>query len=570
MTIRLIRPSALGGAYVFNFQSKKVRHAVAEVEALDRSQAVIEFGLDGTILDANENLLKMSGYTLSEIKGKHHSIFVSATERESARYRDFWASLNRGEFQTTQYRRFGKNGKEVWVHASYAPLRDENGKVVSFIKFATDITAYKMRTMEDAGKIAAIGRAQAVIEFNMDGTIVTANENFLGAVGYSLDEIKGKHHSMFVVAEDRDSAAYREFWARLNRGEYQAAEYKRLGKGRKEIWILASYNPILNEAGKPFKVVKFATDVTAQKLRAADNDGQIDAIAKSQAVIEFNMDGTVRTANRNFLDALGYSLPEIQGKHHSMFVEPNERNAPAYREFWDNLNRGQYQAGEYRRIAKGGREIWIQASYNPIFDLNGKPFKVVKYASDITAQAIARKKAENARGLIETVAAGSEEMSASIREISETMTKSKENAINATARVDAADAQAQKLSAASQAMSGIVELIGNITGQINLLALNATIESARAGEAGRGFAVVASEVKNLANQAKHATDTISKEIESLNSVAGDVAGSLTAIKAAIAGVNEFIASTAAAVEEQSIVTQDMSSNMQRASAELAA
>lgn len=181
-----------------------------------------------------------------------------------------------------------------------------------------------------------------------------------------------------------------------------------------------------------------------------------------------------------------------------------------------------------------------------------------------------RRKAENARGLIETVAAGSEELSASIREISETMTKFKANAATATGRIDAADHQAQKLNDAAQAMSGIVELISSITGQINLLALNATIESARAGEAGRGFAVVASEVKNLANQAKHATDTISKEIGALNGIAGDVAGSLSAIKVAIAGVNEFIASTAAAVEEQSIVTQDMSTNMQKASAELAA
>jgi len=407
-----------------------------------------------------------------------------------------------------------------------------------------------------------------VIEFNMDGTIVTANDNFLRAMGYTLGEIQGKHHSMFVVPEDRSSAAYREFWAKLNRGEFQAAEYKRLGKGDKEIWILATYNPILDEAGKPFKVVKFATDVTEQKLKAADNDGQIAAIRKSLAVIEFNMDGTIRTANQNFLDAMGYTLGEVQGKHHSMFVEPAERNTPAYREFWDKLNRGQHQAAEYRRIAKGGRDIWIQASYNPILDLNGKPFKVVKYATDVTQQAVLRRKAENAKELIGQVAAGSEQMTASIREISETMSKSKANAAEATGRIDAADQQSQKLNDAAKAMGGIVELIGNITGQINLLALNATIESARAGEAGRGFAVVASEVKNLANQAKHATDTISKEIESLNGVAGDVAGSLTAIKAAIAGVNEFIASTAAAVEEQSIVTQDMSSNMQRASAEL--
>ncbi len=529
---------------------------------------MIEFKLDGTIVTANQNFLGAMGYALDEIKGKHHRIFVDASERESTAYREFWARLNRGEFQSAQYKRFGKGGREIWIQASYNPILDSGGRPTGVIKFATDITAQKIRSMEDAGKIAAISRAQAVIEFDMDGTIVTANENFLRAMGYTLAEIQAKHHSMFVVPADRDSPAYREFWAKLNRGEFQAAEYKRLGKGGREIWILATYNPILNEAGKPFKVVKFATDVTEQKLTAADNDGQIAAIRKSQAVIEFNMDGTIRSANPNFLDAMGYSLGEVQGKHHGMFVEPAERNAPAYREFWDKLNRGQYQAAEYKRIAKGGREIWIQASYNPILDLNGKPFKVVKYATDVTMQAVLRKKAENAKALIEQVAAGSEEMTASIREISETMSKSRANAAQATGRIDAADHQAQKLNDAAQAMSGIVELIGNITGQINLLALNATIESARAGEAGRGFAVVASEVKNLANQAKHATDTISREIESLNGVAGDVAGSLTAIKVAIAGVNEFIASTAAAVEEQSIVTQDMSNNMQRASAEL--
>ena len=545
-----------------------VQNALARAAAIDRSQAVIEFRLDGTIVTANRNFLDATGYTLDEIKGKHHSIFVDPAERDSTAYREFWERLNRGEFQAAQYKRYGKGGREIWIQASYNPILDAGGRPAGVIKFATDITAQKIRSMEDAGKIAAISCAQAVIEFNMDGTIVAANENFLRTTGYTLAEIQGKHHSMFVVPEERDSAAYREFWAKLNRGEFQAAEYKRLGKGNKEIWILATYNPILNEAGKPFKVVKFATDVTEQKLKAADSDGQIAAIGKSQAVIEFNMDGTIRAANRNFLDAMGYTLGEVQGKHHSLFVEPNERNAPAYREFWDKLNRGQYQAGEYKRIAKGGREIWIQASYNPILDLNGKPFKVVKYATDVTMQAVMRKKAENAKGLIEQVAAGSEEMSASIREISETMNKSRANAAQATGRIDAADQQAQKLNDAAQAMGGIVELIGNITGQINLLALNATIESARAGEAGRGFAVVASEVKNLANQAKHATDTISTEIEQLNGVAGEVANSLTAIKAAIAGVNEFIASTAAAVEEQSTVTQDMSTNMQRASAEL--
>src|SRR5258708_1522473 len=234
-------------------------------------------------------------------------------------------------------------------------------------------------------QVEAISKSQAVIEFNLDGTIVTANENFLKTLGYSLSEIQGKHHSMFVEPAMRDSATYREFWASLNRGQYQAGEYKRIGKGGKEIWMQASYNPILDEKGKPFKVVKFATDVTQQKLSTADLAGQIAAIGKSQAVIEFNMDGSILTANENFLNALGYSLGEIQGKRHSRFVEASERDGAAYREFWANLNAGLYQAGEFKRIGKGGKKIWIQASYNPILDLNGKPFKFVKYTADTTA-----------------------------------------------------------------------------------------------------------------------------------------------------------------------------------------
>lgn len=552
---------------MFSFgQNSAAKDALAQ--AISKSQAVIEFNLDGTIITANDNFLKALGYTLSEIQGKHHSMFVEPEVRDSAAYREFWMRLNRGEYQAAEYKRVAKGGREIWIEASYNPIAGSNGKPVKVIKFATEITAKKMHSMEDAGKIAAMGRAQAVIEFNLDGTIVTANDNFLATLGYSLPEIQGKHHSMFVEPSTRDSAAYREFWASLNRGEYQSAEFKRIGKGGKEVWILASYNPILNDKGKPFKVVKFATDISAQKLKTADFSGQIDAIGKSQAVIEFNMDGTIRTANSNFLNTLDYSLGEVQGRHHSMFVDPAERDTAAYRDFWAGLNRGEYQAGEYKRFGKGRKKVWIQASYNPILDLNGKPFKVVKYATDTTAQAMSRMKAERARSLIESVAAGSEELNASIREISETMVKSRETAMSAVSRVESADTQAQRLTAAAQSMGGIVDLIGDITGQINLLALNATIESARAGEAGRGFAVVAAEVKNLANQAKQATDKIANEIGALNGISGDVVGSLIAIRQAIENVNEYVTSTAAAVEEQSTVTSDMSSNMQRAAAEL--
>jgi len=548
----------------------KARDALAQADAIGRSQAVIEFGMDGTILTANENFLGAMGYRLSDIVGKRHAMFVEPSVRDSAEYRSFWADLNLGKYKAGEFKRLGKGGREVWLQASYNPILGAGGKPIKVVKFATDITAQKIGSMEDAGKIAAISRAQAVIEFNLDGTVITANDNFLKVLGYQISEIKGKHHSMFVAPSERDSAAYREFWQGLNRGELRSGEFKRIGKGGKEVWILASYNPILDDTGKPFKVVKFASDVTDQKLKAADFSGQIEAIGKSQAVIEFNMEGIVLNANENFLKTLGYPLSEIRGKHHSMFVSPAERESAAYREFWANLNRGEFQSGEYKRIGKGDKEIWIQASYNPIRDLNGNAYKVVKYATDTTAQVIARLQGEKVRGMMDQVAAGAEELNASVREISEAMSKSKGTASTAVDRVEAADQQAQRLSAAAESMRSIVQLIGDITGQINLLALNATIESARAGEAGRGFAVVASEVKNLANQAKQATDKIEQEIGNLNGISGDVVGALSSIKKAIMDVSEFVTSTAAAVEEQSAVTDEMSSNMQRAAAEAAA
>ncbi len=249
-----------------------------------------------------------------------------------------------------------------------------------------------------AGQMNAIKKSQAVIEFNMDGTIITANDNFLNAMGYSLYEVQGKHHSMFAEPEYAASNEYRDFWQKLNHGEYEAGEYKRLGKGGKEVWIQASYNPILDDEGVPFKVVKYAVDVTDQKIQNANFSGQVDAIGKSQAVIEFNMDGTIITANDNFLTTMGYVLSEVQGKHHSMFAEPEFAASHEYRNFWAGLNRGEYASGAYKRIGKGGREVYIRASYNPINDLNGNPYKVVKYASDITEQTLQNvRDAENAR-----------------------------------------------------------------------------------------------------------------------------------------------------------------------------
>ncbi len=231
----------------------------------------------------------------------------------------------------------------------------------------------------------------------MDGTVLDANENYLNAMGYTLAEVTGKHHSFFVEESYKHSQEYRKFWSSLNCGQYQSAEFKRLGKNGKEVWIQASYNPILDANGRPCKIVKFATDVTQQKIIAADYAAQIAAIGKSNWVIEFGMDGTILTANDNFLAAMGYSLSEISGKHHEIFLEQGYKNSQEYREFWAKLNRGEYQSAVFKRYGRGRREVWIQASYNPILDLNGKPFKVVKYATDITQRIRTREKLEKLR-----------------------------------------------------------------------------------------------------------------------------------------------------------------------------
>ena len=245
-----------------------------------------------------------------------------------------------------------------------------------------------------AAEIAALNRSTAVISFALDGTILDANENFLKAMGYTLEQVRGRHHSIFVTKEEAASAEYKAFWARLARGEYEARQFLRVGADGRELWIEASYNPVLDSGGKPVKVIKFATVITEQKNQEADMAGQVSAIRKAMAVIEFTLDGHILDANENFLAVTGYSLDEIRGKHHGMFCDAAYRSSPEYRAFWEKLGRGEYDSGQYQRFGKGGREVWIQASYNPIMDAKGRPTKVVKYATDITEQKAARQLAK--------------------------------------------------------------------------------------------------------------------------------------------------------------------------------
>ncbi len=354
------------------------------LDAIDKSQAVIVFRPDGTILDANANFLAVMGYQLAEVRGQHHSIFVDAEERGSEAYRNFWAGLAAGQFAQAEFRRIAKGGHDVWIQATYTPIKDWRGRVTRVVKFATDVTAQKLARAEDTGKVAALDRSQAVIEFALDGTILAANANFAATVGYDPTEFIGRHHRMFVTAEMARSAEYKSFWEALGRGEFRSGEFQRVAKGGREIWLQATYNPILDPAGRPLKIVKFASDITADKMRSADAKGKLQAIDRSQAVIEFAPDGTILHANANFLACVGYGLDEIVGRHHRMFVDADEQDSAAYAAFWASLGRGEFRSGEFGRRTKDGRRIWLQATYNPVFGPDGKPVKVVKFASDIT------------------------------------------------------------------------------------------------------------------------------------------------------------------------------------------
>ncbi|WP_264600111.1 methyl-accepting chemotaxis protein [Rhodobium gokarnense] len=452
-------------------------------------------------------------------------------------------------------------------------------------------------TCRERAQLAALHRSQAMIEFLPDGTIVSANENFLSAMGYEASEVVGKHHSMFIDPAQRNSAEYKEFWKALASGEFRSDEFKRFGKGGKEVWIQASYNPVLDRSGKTERVLKIATDITEEKLRNLDFEGQIDAINKSQAVIHFELDGTIISANENFLKTLGYKIDEIRGKNHSLFVDADYRASPEYRAFWDGLRAGQFQQGEFRRVGKGNAEVWIQATYNPIFDADGKPFKVVKFATDRTAAVKKRMHREGvtrtidkdldevvssvseaagragsaadvaleASSNVQTVAAAAEELVASIEEISRQVAHATEISGRAVDGATNSGTIMSGLSEDAQSIGAVIELIENIANQTNLLALNATIEAARAGEAGKGFAVVASEVKSLASQTTKATEDISARITSVQNSTSSAVVAIDDIKDVISQISDISSSIAAAIEEQSAVTRDISANMQTAS-----
>ncbi|WP_257874440.1 PAS domain-containing methyl-accepting chemotaxis protein [Helicobacter sp. 11S02596-1] len=375
-----------------------------------------------------------------------------------------------------------------------------------------------MQKMGDV--LNAVNRSMASIEFDLDGTIITANENFLKLMEYRLDDIKGRHHSMFCDPKFVNSDDYRRFWGKLKNGEFESGVFKRYTRSGKEVYLEASYNAITGSDGRPYRVVKFATDVTQSVIFKNDLESVLNAVNRSMATIEFDPKGVIVNANENFLRVVGYTLDEIKGKHHSIFCERSFVNSPEYSRFWEKLRAGEFQSGEFVRIAKDGKHIYLNASYNPIFDLDGKIYKVIKFASDITAQ-VNRDK-ENEKLASELVLENDEltnngadiieKTAGNIRQISESM-QSSSNLVSS-------------LDVQSGEITSVIQTIKDIADQTNLLALNAAIEAARAGEHGRGFAVVADEVRKLAERTGHSITEITTTINSMRDVTSQVVESI--------------------------------------------
>ena len=431
-----------------------------------------------------------------------------------------------------------------------------------------NIPSVPQEAARTAALLAALEPVQAVIEFDLEGRVLRANQLFLELMGYSANEVLGQHHRMFCPPDVTASDAYRALWEGLRAGQVREDVFLRVTKAGRPVWLQASYNPILDVTGKPYKVVKFAVDITHDMTSAAETKGKIDAISLSQTVIEFDMEGNVQTANPNFLRTMGYTLAEIRGKHHSMFCEPGLVQSQAYRDFWADLGEGKFQSARYRRIGKHGAEVWIQATYNPILDVDGRPYKVVKYAIDITAQ-VQRERAVAQK--VQDITAVLHAMSDAIKRLARSAGRSTELAEQTQRESGDGSGLVRRsrdailaIERSSSDIHEIVDTISEISSQTHLLAFNAAIEAARAGEQGVGFSVVADEVRKLAEKSSLAAREIAKLIHQTVSrvaegsrLSEEVDAAFSRILGAVEATTRSISEIRIATEEQEHSTQDV-------------
>ena len=368
----------------FNTNKTDAKASEAIMAALDRSQAVIEFTPQGKILKANQNFFNTMQYSSHEIVGEHHSMFVSDDERNSQEYQNFWRELAQGDFKQGEYKRVKKNGEVIWLQATYNPVKDRKGQVTSVIKFASDITEDKLKYADFSGKIDAISRAQAVIEFDTSGYILTANDNFLNTVGYQLDEIVGKHHSIFMDPKERDTEEYKNFWRDLGSGEFKSSQFRRVHKDGSDIWIEATYNPILDATGEVLKVVKFATVIT-EKVRQQETFSMLSLVANEteNSVIITDQHGRIEYVNPGFCKLTGYDLNEVLGKKPGDLLQGKHTSKEAKERIGHRLANQKPFVDEILNYDRDGNAYWISLAINPVFNERGELEKFVSIQTNI-------------------------------------------------------------------------------------------------------------------------------------------------------------------------------------------